>query len=88
MNRFEAQEEWGKVKQTYEELGVVLPGVTMFVPDEWRSQNLALDQFAMDEAGTLSTSQNSALPALLTTAVLNTSRGCTRSVSMVPIVTS
>ena len=70
MNRYEAREEWAKARPALEEAGVYIPGVEMFVPDEWRSSNMALDSFASDaEAGTLSTTQNSALPAMLTTAI-------------------
>ena len=72
MNRFEAQEEWGKVYPALKDAGLCLDedgmNVKMFIPDEWKRDGATLAQIAMDEAGTLSTSQNSALPALLTTA--------------------
>ena len=70
MNRQEAVASWGRVKAHYEARGLVLPGAKMFVPDEWRSSNLSLEQLAMDAAaGPLTTDPNSAIPAILTTAV-------------------
>jgi hypothetical protein len=49
----------------------VLPGVKMFLPDEWKvpGDQRSLVQLAMDSAGTLSTDPNAALPAMLTTAI-------------------
>lgn len=69
MNRHEATAAWQKVKDVYEARGLVLPGVKMFIPDEWKSDNRSLAEMAMDAAGTLSTDPNSALPAMLTTAI-------------------
>lgn len=70
MNRHESQQEWGKVRSTYENAGVILPGVTMFTPDEYRQSDKSLEDLAMDSgAGTLSTSPNGALPSILTTTI-------------------
>ncbi len=69
MNRQEAIAEWKKVAPQYEAAGLILPGAKMFVPDEWKQGERSLEQLAMDSAGTLSTDPNSALPAILTTAV-------------------
>ncbi len=69
MNRQEAITGWEQVKDAYEAAGLVLPGVKMFVPDEWKRSNLSIEQMAMDAAGTLSTDPNSAVPAMLTTAI-------------------
>ena len=70
MNRQEAVSEFRRLKPEYEAMGVILPGAQMFIPDEWKSGNLSLeDVMAMDAAGTLSTDPNAALPTLLTTAV-------------------
>lgn len=69
MNRHEAITEWDQVKGSYEAAGLVLPGVKMFVPDEWKQSNASLETLAMDAAGTLSTDPNSSIPTLLTTAI-------------------
>lgn len=69
MNRQEAVAEWKKVAPSYEAAGLILPGVKMFIPEEWRQGERSLEQIAMDAAGTLSTDPNSALPTMLTTAI-------------------
>ena len=71
MNRQEAISEFRRLKPEYEAAGVIIPGAKMFIPDDWVSGNLNLDEIAMamDAAGTLSTDPNSALPTILTTAV-------------------
>jgi hypothetical protein len=69
MNRHEAQAEWEQVRPIFEAKGLIVPGVKTFVPDEWRDANISLAQLAMDDAGTLSTDPNSALPTMLTTAI-------------------
>lgn len=70
MNRMEAIAAWNEVKDVYAANGLILPGVTMLVPDEWKNSNASLAQIAMDEAaGTLSTDPNAAIPAMLTTAI-------------------
>ena len=69
MNRQEAIAEWKKVGPSYEAAGLVVPGVKMFVPDEWKQSDQSLAKLAMDAAGTLSTDPNSAIPAMLTTAI-------------------
>lgn len=69
MNRNEAIAEWGALRDVYAANGLILPGVKMLVPDEWKNSNASLSQLAMDAAGTLSTDPNSAIPAMLTTAI-------------------
>lgn len=69
MNRQESTQSWSEVRDAYEQRGLILPGVTMFVPDEWKSDSASLTQIAMDSAGTLSTDPNAAIPAMLTTAI-------------------
>lgn len=69
MNRQEAIAAWNEVKDVYAQNGLIMPRVTMLVPDEWKGANV--DQImAMDAAaGTLVTDPNSAIPAMLTTAI-------------------
>jgi hypothetical protein len=70
MNRHEAIAEWDQLKDVYEANGLVLPGCKMLVPDEWKHSNLPLNKLmGMDSAGTLVTDPNSAIPAMLTTAI-------------------
>ena len=70
MDQYQAVAEWNKVRDVYERAGLALPDVTMFTPEEWRSSDRSLSDLAMDAAaGTLSTSQNAALPAILTTSI-------------------
>jgi hypothetical protein len=69
MNRMEAIAAWNEVKDVYAANGLILPGVKMLVPDEWKSSNASLSQMAMDAAGTLTTDPNAAIPAMLTTAI-------------------
>src|SRR5271156_2577053 len=69
MNRHEAITSWANVKGQYEAAGLVLPSVTMFVPDEWKQSNRSLVSLAMDAAGTISTDPNTAIPTILTTAI-------------------
>lgn len=69
MNRNEAIAAWNEVRDVYAANGLVLPQVRMFIPDELKSSGASLAQLAMDSAGTLSTDPNSALPAMLTTAI-------------------
>jgi hypothetical protein len=65
MNLQEARSKWLAHKPALEARGVVLPGVTMYLPDEWK-QNYKL---ALDAQPTLQTDPNSAIPALLTTVI-------------------
>ena len=65
MNVNQARSEWQADKQMLEDKGVVLPGVTMYMPDEWK-RNFRM---AMDAQPTLSTDPSSAIPALLTTVI-------------------
>lgn len=69
MNRHEAIAAWQKSRPAYEAAGLVLPGVKMFVYDEMKHDSRSLLDMAMDAAGTLSTDPNSAVPAMLTTAI-------------------
>ena len=69
MNRMEAIAAWNEVKDVYAANGLILPGVKMLVPDEWKVSNASLADLAMDAAGTLSTDPNGAIPAMLTTAI-------------------
>jgi hypothetical protein len=69
MDRNAAITEWNEVKDVYAARGLILPGVRMLVPDEFRNSEKSLVELAMDAAGTLSTDPNSALPSLLTTAI-------------------
>lgn len=63
MDRNAAIAAWNEVKDVYAANGMVLPGVRMLVSaDEYKG-------LAMDAAGNLTTDPNSALPALLTTAI-------------------
>jgi hypothetical protein len=70
MDRNEAITEWDAVKGVYEQNGLILFGARMLVPDEWKNSNASISAIAMDaSAGNLVTDPNSALPAMLTTAV-------------------
>ena len=69
MNRQEAIAEWQSLRGVYEANGLVLPMVQMLIPDEWKNSSASIKTMAMDAAGTLSTDPNSALPAMLTTAI-------------------
>lgn len=72
MNRHEARVSWEKEKGAFEAAGLYLPGVKMYVPDEWLQTNASLEMLGMDAiggAGTLSTDPNTAIPTILTTAV-------------------
>lgn len=69
MDRNAAIAAWNELRGVYAANGLILPGVRMLVPDEWRNSDKSLEQLAMDAAGTLSTDPNSALPSLLTTAI-------------------
>ena len=69
MDRQQACMEWEKVRDSYEQAGLVIPGVRMFVPDEWKRSDRSIESLAMDAAGTLSTDPNAAIPTILTTAI-------------------
>ena len=69
MNRAEAIEEWAQDRHDLAAQGLVVPGVTMYLPDEWRQSEMSIADLAMDAAGTLSTDPNSALPTILTTTI-------------------
>jgi len=66
MNIQQRQAEFSAVKAELARKGVVLPGVTMFLPQEWKEDfDLALDA----ATGPLVTDPNSAIPAILTTTI-------------------
>lgn len=74
MDRQQAITEWRALRPVYEAKGLVLHGCTMLMPDEIKASNLSLAQMAasgmaMDAAGNLVTDPNSAIPAMLTTAI-------------------
>lgn len=69
MDRNAAIAAWNEVRGVYQANGLILPGVKMLVPDEFRHTEKSLNQLAMDAAGNLGTDPNSALPSLLTTAI-------------------
>jgi len=71
MNRQEAIAAYQADRAMLQQKGIILPGVKMYLPDEWKHDfPLAMDQLAMDApAGTLSTDPNSAIPAILTTTI-------------------
>ncbi len=69
MDRNAAIQAWNELRGVYAANGLILPGVRMLVPDEWKNSDKSLEQLAMDAAGNLSTDPNSALPSLLTTAI-------------------
>lgn len=73
MNRQEAITGWATHRAAYEAKGLVLPGVKMYLPDEWKNGEVSIESvmLAMDAAagGPISTDPNSAIPVILTTAV-------------------
>jgi hypothetical protein len=69
MDRNAAIAKWNAVKDVYRANGLILPGVRMLVPDEFRNSDKSLNDMAMDAAGNLSTDPNAALPSMLTTAI-------------------
>lgn len=69
MNRAESVEQWSNLRGIYAARGLVMPGVQMFLPDEWKESEQSIAELAMDAAGTLSTDPNSALPTMLTTTI-------------------
>jgi hypothetical protein len=69
MDRNASIAAWNELRPVYEANGLVLPGVRMLVPDEWKVTDRSLSQMAMDAAGNLVTDPNSALPMMLTTAI-------------------
>jgi hypothetical protein len=69
MDRNAAIAAWSELRDVYEANGLILPGVKMLVPDEFKNTNKSLVRMAMDAAGSLSTDPNSALPAMLTTSI-------------------
>jgi hypothetical protein len=70
MNRQEATAAWNELKGAYAAKGLIMPGVKMLVPDEWKGAENLEALLAMDAAaGTLVTDPNSAIPTMLTTAI-------------------
>lgn len=73
MNRQEAMVAFQQDRPRLERLGAILPGVTSYLPDEFKENyELAMDampHLAQDAQPELSTTPNSAIPAFLTTFV-------------------
>lgn len=78
MNFREAQAAWQRDRVEFERLGIVLPGVRSYIPDEFkRDYALAMDSLgeagfgnlAYDALPTLSTDPNAGIPSILTTMV-------------------
>ena len=65
MNLQEARAEWSKHRPIYERKGLSLPHVSMYLPDGWKEDA----GLAMDAQPNMVTDPNSALPAMLTTAI-------------------
>jgi hypothetical protein len=65
MNLQESRTRWQAQRALLEKRGLVLPSVTMFTPDEWKSDI----RLAMDAQPTLSTDPSSSIPAILTTVI-------------------
>ena len=65
MNVQEARSEWQADQAMLAEKGVVLPGVTSYLPDEYK-RNFRM---ALDAQPTLSTDPSSAIPVMLTTMI-------------------
>jgi len=76
MNRQEARRQWEADRTQHERMGVYLPDVRSYLPDEFR-HNFSLAMDSMPEllgsdasmTGPLTTSPNSAVPAMLTTLI-------------------
>lgn len=70
MNLQESRAAWAEMRGVYAANGLIMPGVSMLLPDEWRDdEHSSIADLAMDAAGTLSTDPNSALPTILTTTI-------------------
>lgn len=73
MKRHEAIEQFNKLRPQLEAGGLILFGTRMLVHDEMKSTSASIRDLAasmaMDAAGTLVTDPNSAIPAMLTTAI-------------------
>lgn len=65
MNLQEARAKWQAHRPTLEARGVVLPGVEMYMPAEWKKDF----RLAMDAQPTLSTDPSSGIPSILTTVI-------------------
>jgi len=65
MNLQEARSKFQEHRPMLEERGVYLPGVTMYMPDEWKKDW----RLAMDAQPTLVTDPSSGIPSLLTTVI-------------------
>ena len=65
MNRNEARTEWQRDKVALERAGIVLPGVQMYLPDEWKHDW----QMAMDAQPVLVTDPAAGIPSILTTTI-------------------
>jgi hypothetical protein len=65
MNRQEARAKWQAQRAALEEKGLILPGVQMYLPDEWKRDF----RLALDAQPTLSTDPTSGIPWMLTTVI-------------------
>jgi hypothetical protein len=65
MNLHEATSNWRQDRARFEQLGVVLPDVKMYLPPEWKRDY----SVAMDALPTATLDPNSAVPYMLTTAI-------------------
>ena len=61
----EARRAWASHAPQHAKRGVILPGVTSYIPDGWK-ENF---EMAMDAQPTMNTDPNSAVPAMLTTMI-------------------
>lgn len=70
-NRQESIRDWNADRAALAAAGLIMPGVRMYVPDEWRDGEFSIEQIlAMDaQPGPLITDPNSAIPSILTTAI-------------------
>lgn len=65
MNLQEARSEFAADRAELERKGIIFPGATMYLPDEWKRDYT----LAMDAQPQLITEPNSAIPAILTTTI-------------------
>lgn len=69
MNRTEATARFAAERQWFEDRGVILDGVSSYIPDELRRDTRAMRAIAMDALPNLATDPNSAIMSMLTTYV-------------------
>jgi len=66
MDRNEASTLWAEDRLSFARMGVTMPDVTGYIPDEWR---FAFDMALDAQPGLSATDPNSAIPAMLTTMI-------------------